>query len=159
DLDGTLVDTLPDLVASTNAALRALSLPERSREEVAGYVGEGARHLVERAVSPREELAPRALEEFLAHYRENLLVGTRPSDGPAEPLAAPDLPLAVATNKPGRFARRILSGLGLLERFRAVLGSDEAPRKPDPAMLDRLRALVPARPEETILVGDSRVDV
>src|SRR5262249_28533900 len=61
--------------------------------------------------------------------------------------------------KPGRFARAILQGLGFLDRFVAVLGGDEGPRKPDPALLARIMALAAAKPGETVLVGDSRIDV
>ena len=73
-------------------------------------------------------------------------------------LRSLEAPLGVATNKPGRFARRILAGLGLLDAFLAVLGGDDG-RKPDPALVDRLRALVAAPAERTVLVGDSRTDV
>src|SRR5581483_2323476 len=62
-------------------------------------------------------------------------------------------------NKPGRFARRILAHLELLDPFMAVLGGDEGPRKPDPALVDRLRALAGATREATVLVGDSGVDL
>ncbi|MBI3723945.1 HAD-IA family hydrolase [bacterium] len=159
DLDGTLVDSRRDLAASTNSALRSLGLPERTFDEVSSFVGEGARKLIEKSVSPRLELVDPALEVFFSHYSEHLLDETRPYAGIREMLAGIRAPLAVATNKPGKFARRILAGLGLLERFVAVLGGDEGPRKPDPALVDRLRALVSAPREETVLVGDSRVDV
>lgn len=159
DLDGTLVDSRPDLAASANAALRGLGLPERSLAEISSFVGEGARRLVERAVTPRLELTDRALEAFLEHYSQHLLDRTRPYDEVPEVLAKLRSPLAVATNKPGKLARRILDSLGLAERFLAVLGGDEGPRKPDPALVDRLRGLVLAPREKTVLVGDSRVDV
>ncbi|MEZ0229238.1 MAG: HAD family hydrolase [Planctomycetota bacterium] len=158
DLDGTLIDSTDDLASSANAALAALSLPARSREEIRSFIGEGARRLIERAVAPRTDLVDRALAAFLEHYADNLVVATRAYGGVPELLARLRGPLAVATNKPGRFARRILAELGLLDRFVAVLGGDEGPRKPDPALLDRLRALVAASREETVLVGDSRVD-
>ena len=159
DLDGTLVDPRDDLSASTNAALRGLGLPERSRDEVASFIGEGARRLIEKALEPRADLVDRALPLFFEHYGEHLLDRTRPYAGVPEMLRSLEAPLAVATNKPGKFARRILAGLGLLDAFVAVLGGDDGPRKPDPALVDRLRALVAAPAERTVLVGDSRTDV
>jgi len=159
DLDGTLVDSTDDLAASANAALAALGLPARSREEVRSFVGEGARRLIERAVAPRADLTERALELFFEHYSEHLVDATRAYEGVPEVLRALRAPLAVATNKPGRFARRILAHLGLLDAFFAVLGGDEAPRKPAPALIDRLRGAVAASREATVLVGDSRVDL
>src|SRR5579871_3593867 len=145
DLDGTLVDSRRDLATSANAALRELGLPERSLDEISSFVGEGARKLIEKAVAPRLDLAPSALESFFGHYSRHLLDTTRPYDGIPELLQGlRERRLAIATNKPGKYARRILAGLGLLEPFAAVLGGDEGPRKPDPALVDRLRALVAA---------------
>ncbi len=158
DLDGTIVDSTEDLAASANAALAALGLPGRSSAEVRAFIGEGARRLIERAVAPRAELVDRALALFLEHYSEHLVDATTVYPGVREAILSLEGPLAVATNKPGRFARRILAHEGLLDRFVAVLGGDEGPRKPDPALVDRLRSLVAAPREATVLVGDSRVD-
>jgi len=158
DLDGTLVDSTDDLAASVNAALAALGLPLRSREEVRGFVGDGARRLVERSLAARTELTENALALFFEHYSTHLVDRTRAYPGIDEALRALPGPLSVATNKPGRFARRILAHLGHLELFVSVLGADEGPRKPDPGLVDRLRALVAAPREKTVLVGDSRVD-
>jgi phosphoglycolate phosphatase len=159
DLDGTLVDSLDDLHASVNHALRALGLPPRSRAEVHGFVGEGARLLLERAVSPHVHLLEPALAAWRPHYEAHCLDHTRPYPGVEALLAGSGRALAVHTNKPGEMARKILSGLGLLPRFAAVIGGDEAPRKPDPTGLLELMARVGASPAETIFVGDSRVDV
>lgn len=159
DLDGTLIDSTDDLAASANAALVELGLPPRSRDESRSFIGEGARRLIERAVAPRSDLVDRALALFLEHYSLHLVDATKAYEGIAEVLASARGPLAVATNKPGRFARRILAALGLLDRFVAVLGGDEGPRKPDPALVDRLRLLVAASREATVLVGDSHVDL
>jgi phosphoglycolate phosphatase len=158
DLDGTLVDSLDDLHASVNHALAALGLPLRSREEVHGFVGEGARRLVERAVAPREDLLEPALAAWRAHYEVHCLDRTRAYPGLEALLARAGCTLAVHTNKPGGMARKILAGLGLLPRFAAVTGGDEAPRKPDPAGALALMARAAASPAETVLVGDSRVD-
>jgi phosphoglycolate phosphatase len=159
DLDGTLVDSLDDLHASVSHALRVLGLPPRAREEVRGFVGEGARALVAKAVAPRGELVEPALAAWRGHYQEHCLDRTRPYPGIEALLAGAGRPLAVLTNKPGELSRRILAGLGLLPRFAAVVGGDEAPRKPDPAGLLGIIAKVGATPAETVLVGDSRHDV
>src|SRR4051812_3060596 len=102
DLDGTLVDPRDDLAASVNSALLGLGLPERSRDEVASFIGEGARRLVEKAVGPRADLVERALELFLEHYGVHLLDHTRPYAGVPEMLRSLEAPLGVATNKPGK---------------------------------------------------------
>jgi phosphoglycolate phosphatase len=159
DLDGTLVDSLDDLHASVNHALAAVGLPLRSREEVHGFVGEGARVLLERAVSPHLYLLEPALAAWRPHYEAHCLDRTRPYPGLEALLAASPRALAVHTNKPGAMARKILAGLGLLARFAAVTGGDEAPRKPDPAGVREIMARVGASPADTVFVGDSRVDV
>ncbi len=81
DLDGTLVDSLDDLHASVNHALAAVGLPPRSREEVHGYVGEGARVLLSRAVAPHEHLVERALAAWRPHYEAHCLDRTRAYEG------------------------------------------------------------------------------
>jgi phosphoglycolate phosphatase len=159
DLDGTLVDSLDDLHASVNHALRELGLPPRSREEVHGFVGEGVRLLLARAVAPHDHLLEPALAAWRPHYEAHCLDRTRPYPGVEALLASAGRTLAVNTNKPGALARRILGGLGLLPRFAAVVGGDEAPRKPDPTGLLEIRARVGATPDATVFVGDSHVDV
>ncbi|MGC3997393.1 MAG: HAD-IA family hydrolase [Anaeromyxobacter sp.] len=158
DLDGTLVDSVDDLAASVNHALATLGLPARSTAEVRGFIGDGARVLLERAVAPRGELVEPALAAWRAHYQGHLLDRTRAYAGIPEVLAGAGRPLAVLTNKPGDMARRILEGLGLLPRFAAVVGGDEGPRKPDPAGALGLIARLGGRPEDAVLIGDSAVD-
>lgn len=159
DLDGTLVDSLDDLVASVNHALVSVGLPPRTRAEVAGFVGEGARRLLERAVAPRADLLDPALAAWAAHYDAHCLDRTRAYPGIPEALAGAARRLAVLTNKPGPVARRILAGLGLLDRFAEVVGGGEAPRKPDPAGLLGILSRAGAAPADAVLVGDSRIDV
>lgn len=159
DLDGTLIDSATDLAASVNHALRLLGLPERPVAEIVGFVGEGAARLVERAVAPRRDLLEPALAAWWEHYQVHLLDRTVLYPGVAEVLAAARVPLAVHTNKPGRLARRILDGLGVLSRFAEVLGGDEAPRKPDPAGTRLLLGRLGVPPGEAIYVGDSPLDV
>ncbi len=159
DLDGTLLDTLADLAASTNAALAGVGVPPRSVEEVRSFVGEGARRLVERAVAPRTELVEPALAAWLRHYEAHCVDATRPYPGIDAVLAGAGRALAVCTNKPGALARKILAGVGLLERFVAVVGGGEAPRKPDPTGVLELVARAGATPATTVYVGDSVVDL
>jgi phosphoglycolate phosphatase len=159
DLDGTLVDSVDDLHASVSHALATLGLPPRSREEIRSFVGEGARVLVARAIAPRDELLEPALAAWRAHYAEHCLDQTLAYPGIPAVLAGAGRTLAVLTNKPGAMARKILDGLGLLARFAAVVGGDEAPRKPDPTGLRELMVRAGSSPAGTVLVGDSRHDV
>lgn len=159
DLDGTLVDSKVDLCAAVNHALRAVGLPERSVEEVSAFVGEGAARLVERAVAPHVAAFEPALAAWWEHYRVHLLDHTALFPGVAELVRDAPFALAVHTNKPGVLARRILDGLGVLDRFVDVVGGDEAARKPDPSgtrgILDRRGVLA----ADAVLVGDSLVDL
>jgi phosphoglycolate phosphatase len=153
DLDGTLLDTLDDLAASVNAALQAVGRPPRPRHEIERFVGDGARRLLERAVAPHDELAGPALAAWWRHYDVHCLDRTRPFAGLPELLTRSGRRLAVHTNKPGRVARRILAGTGLLERFAVVTGGDEGPRKPDPAGTLEIMRRLGARPEDTVFIG------
>ncbi len=159
DLDGTLVDSAEDLYRSVAHALRSLGLPARSRDEVVSFVGEGAARLLSRAVAPQDHLAAPALELWRAHYAEHLLDHTALYPGIEAALASARVALAVHTNKPGAMARRILEGLGVLSRFAAVVGGDEAPRKPDPTGTLEIMARVGAGRADTVFVGDSPVDL
>jgi phosphoglycolate phosphatase len=159
DLDGTLVDSKDDIAHSVNHALAAVGLPARAIPEIHSFIGEGADRLIRRSVAPREDLLEPALSAWRAHYADHLLDRTRLYAGVAEALAGATVALAVHTNKPGRFARRILEGLGVLSRFRGVVGGDEAPRKPDPAGTLRLMAESGAGARETLYVGDSPIDL
>lgn len=159
DLDGTLVDTLDDLALAVNAALADVGLPPRPLDDVRAFVGEGARRLVERAVDPHLERVEPALEAWWRHYEAHLLDRTRPYPGIPAALAGAGRVLAVHTNKPGRLARKILAGVGLLDRLAAVLGGDEAPKKPDPTGTLELLARLGGTPADAVFVGDSAVDV
>lgn len=159
DLDGTLVDSLEDLYLGVAHALRELSLPPRGRDEVLGFIGEGAARLLGRAIAPADHLLEPALARWRAHYEAHLLDHTVLYPGMAAVLASARIPMAVHTNKPGAMARRILEGLGVLTRFTRVIGGDDAPRKPDPTGVRELMDAAGAGPEETFLVGDSLVDL
>jgi phosphoglycolate phosphatase len=164
DLDGTLIDSRADLAAAVNHVRTALGLSPIVPETVYGYVGDGARVLVERALGPAHaDRVPVAIELFMGYYAAHLLDATRPYPGVAEMLgrlAARDIALSVLTNKPLAMSRAILEGLGLLPRFVEVLGGDSLPtRKPDPAGLELLRRLTATPRERLLLVGDSPIDL
>ena len=164
DLDGTLIDSRHDLASSVNHALRTMGLPEQAPETLYGYVGEGARVLVERALGPeRCARFDEGVGLFMEWYGAHLLDATVPYPGIADlldALARRDVALTVLTNKPIGLTRTILDGLGLTARFVGVIGGDSLPvRKPNPAGLDELRRLTGTPREETLLVGDSTIDV
>jgi phosphoglycolate phosphatase len=165
DLDGTLVDSHRDLADATNALLEELGSPPLPDAEITGLVGEGAAVLVRRALTRagKDPDTPGALDRFLLHYDSRLLATTRPYDGMVEvlhALRAGGRRLSVLTNKPGRASLRVLKGLGLLELFSQVIGGDTAyGRKPDPAGLLALAGSAGLGPEQTMLVGDSPIDL
>ncbi|MGZ6124498.1 MAG: HAD family hydrolase [Myxococcales bacterium] len=160
DLDGTLIDSRDDLADSVNAMLRRLSLPERGPAVIHGFIGEGAERLIRRSLGPaHEDRYGEAAPIWREEYGRRLLARTRLYEGIAEVLRLPPPARAVLSNKPGGFARQILRGLGVADAFRAVLGGDEAPRKPAPEGLLGLCATLGIRPGEALLVGDSAVDL
>ena len=165
DLDGTLIDSRRDLADATNAVVLAYGGDRLRQEDVTAMVGEGAAVLVQRALAAAGlvvDLAE-ALDRFLAEYDERLTIHTRPYDGVPDALAAlrtSGHPLAVLTNKPQRPTKEILDRLGLAQAFSRVVGGDTAAgRKPDPAGLLEIVEHAGAAPEETVLVGDSPVDL
>lgn len=167
DLDGTLIDSIGDIAASANQSLvEAYGEGARlSQDVVCGFVGGGARQLIERcleaAQKPKDDLGP-IFDRFLAIYASRLTETTRLYPGMMEALdqLAPSCRLAVLTNKPGAMSRVIVQELGLSGRFIAVIGGDDLPsRKPAPDGLLKIAAQAGVRPEETALVGDSAVDI
>jgi phosphoglycolate phosphatase len=164
DLDGTLIDSRADLTAAVNHVLRGFAVPELPIEVVTGYVGEGARLLVQRALGvSNSALFDEGLRQFLAYYGAHLLDHTHPYPGVREmlvALAARGATLSVLSNKPQAMSRAILDGLGLSSHFVAVLGGDSLPaRKPDPAGVEYLCALTGTPADRVLVVGDSLVDL
>ena len=164
DLDGTLVNSRLDLAESTNEMLSTYGAPELPVDDVARMVGEGARKLVERALATAG-LAPdvsEALGRFFAIYDRRLLIHTRPYEGIHEVVefASSRARLAVLTNKPEVPTRRLLDAFSLSPFFASVIGGDSRfARKPDPAGLLALMQEAGTRPEDTLLVGDSMIDI
>ncbi len=165
DLDGTLVDSRRDLADSANAVLAHYGCATLDEEAVGRMVGDGAATLVARAFAAAGcAPPPDALERFLAIYNSRLLHWTRPYEGIVDALTllARRATLAVLTNKPLAPARDILAGLDMDRFFPALLmvgGDGPFPRKPDPAGLRELASRAGAGLSETVLVGDSIIDL
>jgi phosphoglycolate phosphatase len=160
DLDGTLVDSRDDLADSVNAMLARLGLPGRDPPLIHGFIGEGAERLIRRSLGPvHEQRYAEAAPVWREEYARRLLAKTRLYDGVAELLQRAPHARGVLTNKPGSFAREILKGLGIEPAFGAVVGGDEAARKPAPDGLLRICAILRVRPRDALLVGDSAVDL
>ncbi|MDR3763033.1 MAG: HAD-IA family hydrolase [Acidobacteriota bacterium] len=166
DLDGTLVNSALDLALAVNVMLRGLGREELSVEVITGYVGNGAQTLVRRALgNPEDEsFVNRSLQIFLEHYNQHQLDNTQTYPGIQPVLeklyARGGLKMAVLTNKPQQPSQAICDGLGLSPFFTRVLGGDALPtRKPDPQGAHLLMQEFGARPEETLMIGDSHNDV
>ena len=166
DLDGTLVDSRRDLADSVNALLDDLGAPPLPEQLIGTMVGDGASHLVARALAAAGVTpAPAdALDRFLAHYDRRLLVHTAPYAGIEAMLAglsARGIARAVLTNKPQAAAEHVLAGLDLARWFDAgVIGAEAAyPRKPDAAGLIALAAAAGTPMSGVMLVGDGAQDV
>jgi phosphoglycolate phosphatase len=165
DLDGTLVDSKQDLCNAVNATRRYLGLEALPDSLVASFVGDGAPVLIRRAMGPSATRAQleEALAYFLGYYREHMLDCTRDYSGvrPAlEELRRRDVAMAVLTNKPVRFSRDMLSGLGLAPFFFQVYGGNSfEEKKPHPIGVETLIRECQAARESTWMVGDSSVDI
>jgi phosphoglycolate phosphatase len=164
DLDGTLVDSLPDITAAVNRMFAARGLPALAREQVKPMVGDGLAPLIARAFAAHDATPdPAAAEDYLTDYEANVLVETRLFPGIAGVLtgmAEAGWRFAVCTNKPERAAQLLLEGLGIAPLFAAIGGGDSfAARKPDPL---HLRATIEAAggdPACSVMVGDHHNDV
>ncbi len=165
DLDGTLIDSKVDLANAVNAARTHLGLAPIENETVYSYVGNGAPVLMRRAMGEeaREEEVQKALDFFLAYYREHMLDNTRLYPGVREgldELAADGVRMAVLTNKPVRFSQSLVDGLGVGGHFFRVYGGNSfEQKKPHPAGVEALLGEAGAARERTLIVGDSAVDV
>ena len=164
DLDGTLVDSVPDLAAALNRAMAGRGLDGFGRREVEAMVGDGARALYTRACTARKAPFDDAgFEAFLADYTAHAAVETRAFPGAVEALGllqADGWRFAVCTNKPAAATHALLDALGLARWFAAVGGGDSFPaRKPDPAHLLMTLAAAGGSARAAVMVGDHRNDV
>jgi phosphoglycolate phosphatase len=171
DLDGTLIDSQIDLANSVNATLVHLGKPALPHAVIAGYIGDGVSMLVRRALGDPEgdvhdeEYVDGALTFFLDYYRVHKLDFTYVYDGVFAALEAiraawPGVAMAVLTNKPVRPSRDICAHFGLDKFFFQNYGGNSFhTKKPDPTGLLALMAEAGAVAEETVMVGDSDVDI
>jgi phosphoglycolate phosphatase len=165
DLDGTLVDTAPDIAGALAATLADVGVPAPPLEIVKAMVGDGARELIRRALEHAGAAGDleRLFAGFLSHYGAHLSERSTAYPGveaALRALAAAGVATAVVTNKPGALARRLLDDLGLAGFFREVIGDgDGYPRKPDPAAARAVVGAAGTRPERTAIVGDGLPDM
>ena len=168
DLDGTLVDTLPDIAAALNLTLVGAGLEALAPVEVRHLIGGGARALVEKGFAARGiDLEKRdhdaRLDAFLSHYADVRAERSAPFPGAVDALESwrsEGRALAVCTNKPKPIADIVLADLKLDHYFDVVIGAEEGrPRKPDPAMLLRCLDAVSGSPGDAVLLGDTQTDL
>jgi len=168
DLDGTLVDTAPDLIAATNHVLEHVGLPGVDADTLRPWVGHGAKHMIERAIGAAgESMTPAEHAALLARYFDfygrNIAVGSRPFDGVVsalEKFQADGVKLAVCTNKIERMSKLLLDALDLSRYFAAVAGCDTlGAAKPHPDALFGTIRMAGGDPMRAIMIGDSGVDV
>ncbi len=182
DLDGTLVDSQVDLTNSVNATLVNFGKPALSKETVAAYIGDGVTTLVRKSLAHAHLIADepdphdtafvaQAVDWFIAYYRMHKLDSTYVYDGVIESLTEirardPGMAMAVLSNKPVRPSREICTALGLSGFFFRIYGGDSfRTKKPDPeglrCLMDEAGRLAggPVSPSETVMIGDSHVDV
>jgi phosphoglycolate phosphatase len=169
DLDGTLVDSRVDLANSINAMLRHYGRIELPNDVISSYIGNGAPMLVRRSLGDPDDEAfvQEALLYFLSYYREHKLDTTYVYEGIKEALSAiQNCPhgqphkMAVLSNKPVVPSRAIVDALGLGPYFFQVYGGNSFhTKKPDPAGVQALLHEAGVQPEETVIIGDSDIDI
>jgi phosphoglycolate phosphatase len=167
DLDGTLVDSLPDMLLAMNKLLADLGRADAAPEQICEWVGDGASVLVERALAASGGMPNRSLSDltaaYIAHYRGHAAHGSKPYPGVVETLERLTLaghPMGVCTNKPYALAVELLEGLDMLRHFQAVLGGDSVPdKKPHPGHVTATLAALKAEGRRAVMVGDTKNDV
>lgn len=168
DLDGTLVDTAPDLVATLNTILARQGLPPVGYEAARNMVGGGARLMLERGLAAADRKLPTAAideltREFVEHYAAHIADRSLPFPGAEaalDELAALGFPLAVCTNKLEWLSLRLLDALGLSSRFATICGADTfGIAKPNPEILRRTIGRAGASTDTSIMIGDSLTDI
>ncbi len=165
DLDGTLIDTAPDLTIALNHMLAQTGREQLSQARVLGMIGRGARVLIGNGLAATGTATPESIEKglaiFLTYYEAHIADRSRPYEGveaTLDLLAARGVKLAICTNKPEQHTRRLLAAFGWTGRFAAIIGGDTlAARKPDPAPLRE--AIRRAGDGSAVLVGDSITDI
>ena len=167
DLDGTLVDTAPDLVGTLNVLLREEGLAPLPMDEARPFIGHGARRLIERgflaAQAPLDgEKLAGLFNRFIAHYFAHIADHSRPFPGAVAALTAlkaAGARLAICTNKPTDLSIALLDALNIGDMFAAVVGPDAAPApKPDPRHLEAAVRAAGGVIDRAIMVGDAATD-
>lgn len=160
DLDGTLVDSLPDLASAINRLRADFNLAPLSTVQVRNFVGDGAGILVQRAL-PEGLFDHSTTTKFLDYYQQQICELSSPYPGIREMLEQlQGYPLAVVTNKPQRMATELLESLGLAAYFRLVLGGDSCPqKKPHPAPVFEALRQLKAESHCSLMIGDHHTDL
>jgi phosphoglycolate phosphatase len=167
DLDGTLVDTAPDLISTLNVLLAQEGLPPLALSEARPFIGRGAKWMLERGFQAAgatldEARAPELFDRFLAHYLDHIADESRPFPGveaALDRLKAEGARLVVCTNKLTDLSLALLDALDLTRRFDAVIGADATPAcKPDPRHLTTAVAAVGGAMATAVMVGDAGTD-
>jgi phosphoglycolate phosphatase len=168
DLDGTLVDTAPDLINALNFVLDREGLPPVPLHSARTMIGAGARKLIERGLELEGRAASveditRLTADFIDYYAAHIADASRPFDGlerALDDLSARGYRFAVCTNKLEWLSRRLLDQLGLSSRFAAICGADTfGVSKPDPAILRQTLARAGGQLSAAIMVGDAGPDI
>jgi phosphoglycolate phosphatase len=168
DLDGTLVETAPDLISALNFVLDREGLAPVPLHSARNMIGAGARKLIERGLEAEGRAMTvkeidRMTANFIDYYAEHIADASRPFEGlesALDDLAAHGCRLAVCTNKLEWLSKRLLDQLGLTPRFAAICGADTfGVAKPDPAILQQTVARAGGHLTSTIMVGDSGTDI
>ncbi|MBB6575563.1 phosphoglycolate phosphatase [Xanthomonas arboricola] len=164
DLDGTLVDSAPNIAEALNATLQELGLQQFSEATIRSWIGEGVQVLLATALREAggSHDADTEMPLMMRHYQASLLHNPQLYPGVAEALAGlreAGTTLALCTNKPARFIAPLLEHLGIAAHFSSVLGGDSLPqRKPDAAPLLHLAKQFGHTPQQCLMVGDSATD-
>lgn len=165
DLDGTLIDSLDDLVYSINRAMKLHGLPPRSNEEVQFALGMGVDYLVKSGIPQdayTDELHGIIRSEHTRYYKDHCTVRTRPYEGiigTLQQLHDMGVKLAISTNKPHAFLEKIMHDLLACVQFAKIAGAGEYPHKPDPTAVLGMMAENEVLREECLYIGDTDVDI
>ncbi len=168
DLDGTLVDTAPDLHAATNHVLSLIDRPAISMAELRAFVGHGAMNLIERGVAATgdavdQDTLKRLHGQFLEYYGDNVADHSVVFDGLLAVLdkaQAQGLKMGVCTNKVEHLSHKLLTELNMMQKFGSLIGGNTLPvMKPDPAPLIEAATRLGVNPKNIMMVGDSETDI
>ena len=171
DLDGTLVDTAPEITDAVNAQLADLRLPPVAESSVRRWIGQGARRTLEQALQnsgryralPDGNVGTRLVKEFMRHYEAHCGTRSRVYDGVGQTLrvlSGDGVKLAVVSNKEERYAREVIAAHDLLDYFDLLVSGDSLPvKKPDPLPIRHCMERLGVKPARALMIGDSEIDV